>query len=560
MQLSRILAALVAAGASVAPALAAAAQPSTPALALVFHIKPPTSTDQSLAAADVALRAPEELGEPLRAMRGHPAARLSFAVVPAYLSALDRAANADFALTTAASGAASATGPQSAALLAIMARHRPLDAALSRSRAGARYLTLATAAANELNGDRSVPFTSGDLADFAGADAQVVLAASGVAPMSNAAQTSAVSVAALARADKAIEDELKADVRAGTVELIAAPDGEPVLPLLIDSGGKSTADPNIVSVGARADAQWLTTDAVRAVAGFAPSHASVGVYSPFGAYDDATGVVIQASGAAYAMFSDRVVRGAGSEGSQGGIDAARAAALHAYALTVAKGVTMPILFWNQAESDDLQTTSGSDTAMAQRLSILAHAAAGRARSTSMPSSVFVLRVESQGPWSQRPDARAVIGRVVAEIASGRNGAATTPGSYVRAHPPVAAAYGYPPAAQSGSFAFWMGSPNQASLWNALVQARKAAGGDAALARPQVRALLIAAEAGDWYSVLQIPLPGGAMAGRIDAFRSLIASVYRAAGASPPTDIAPLKMALPSPLPSPMPVSSASPGP
>jgi len=557
MQISRILAALVVAVALAGPAPGTAA--AAPALAVVFHIKPPASTDPSLAAADVALRAPEELGEPLRAMRGHPGARLSFAVVPAYLSALDRAASGDFALSTAAAGGASATGPQSASLLAIMARHRPLDASLSRSRSGARYLTLATAAANELNGDRSVPFTSADLADFAGADSQVVLAASGIAPMTNAAQTSAVSVAALARADKAIEDELKADVRAGLVELVAAPDGEPVLPLLIDSGGKSTADPYIVSVGARADAQFLTTDAVRAVATFAQARANVGVYSPFGAYDDATGVVIHASGAAYAMFSDRVVRGAGSEGSEGGIDSARAAALHAYALTVAKGVTMPILFWNQAESDGLQTTSGSDTAMAQRLSILAHAAAERARSASMPSSVFVVRIDAQGPWSQRPDARAVIARVVAEIASGRDGMATTPGSYVHAHPPAAAAYGYPPAAESGSFAFWMGSPNQASLWNALAQARKAAGGDAAITRPQVRALLVAAEAGDWYSVLQVPLPGGAMAGRIEAFRSLIAGVYRAAGATPPADIAPLKLAVPSPTPSPSAVPSATPG-
>jgi hypothetical protein len=556
MQLTSVLAAIVVAGGSSAPAVAMAAAP--PALAVVFHIKPPASIDPALAAADVALRAPQELGEPLRAMRGHTGARLSFAVDPAYLSSLDRAATGDFALATAAAGTASPAGQQSAALLQILARHRPLGAALSRSRAGARYLTLATAAANELSGNRSVPFTSSDLADFASTDAQVVLAASGIVPLGTASQTSANAVAALARADKAIEDDLKTAVSAGSVELIASPDGEPVLPLLIDGGGKSTADPFIVSVGARADAQWLTTDAVRSVAAFTRSHAGVGLYSPYGAYDDATGVVAQSSGAAFAMFSDRVVRGAGSEGSEGGIDAARAAALHAYALTVSKGVTMPIVFWSQTESDDVQTASGSETAMAERLAILARIAADRARATSTTSSIFVLRIEAQGPWSQRPDARAVMGRVVAEIASGRSGVATTPGAFVRSHRPTATAYGYPPAAESGSFAFWMGSPNQASMWKALVQARKAAGGDAAFARPQLRSLITAAEAGEWYSILEVPLPGGVMADRLDAFRSLIGSVYRAAGATPPDVIAPLRLAAPTAAPSPVPSATPTP--
>lgn len=554
MHLISVLAAIAVAGGSSAPAVAA---PPSPALAVVFHIRPPASTDPALAASDVALRAPQELGEPLRAMRGHPAARLSFALDPAYLAALDRAASGDFALASAAAGTASPSGPQSAALLHILARHRPLDATLTSSRPGARYLTLATAAANELVGARSLPFTSGDLADFAGADAQVVLAASDFAPVGSAGQTSANAVTALSRADKAIEDELKAGVRSGSVELIASPDGEPVLPLLIDGGGRSTADPFFVPVGARADAQWLTTDAVRSVAGFAQTQGRVGLYSPFGAYDDATGVVAQSSGAAYAMFSDRVVRGAGSVGSEAGIDAARGAALHAYSLTVARGVTLPIVFWSQSESDDVQTASGSQTAMAERLAILARSAAVRARSTSISSSIFVLRIEAQGAWSQRPDARAVMGRVVAAIASGRNGVATTPGAFVRSHPPTATAYGYPPAAESGSFAFWMGSPNQASMWNALVQARKAAGGDAAFGRPRLRTLLTAAEAGDWYSVLVVPLPGGAMADRLEAFRSLIASVYRAAGATPPDVIAPLRLAAPLPSPSPVPVASPS---
>lgn len=527
---------------------APAPPPSKPAIAVVFHISPPGSNDADLAAADVALRAPEELGEPLRAMRGHAGARLAFAVDSQYLAALDRAGAGNTALSALASGSASAFGPQSAPLLKILARHRPLDSGLSRSPAGSRYLTLATAAANELNGDRSVPFTSRDLADFAGVDAQVALDESGIGPMPSDEQPSAAAVAALARADKSIEDELKADVRSGAVELIATPQDGPVLPLLVDAGGKSTADPQIVAVGAKSDAQWLSNDAVRGISAFAQRRSGIGFYSPYGAYDDATGVVVQNSGAAYALFSDRVVRGMGGEGTEAGLDAASAASLHPYALTVAKGITLPVLFWREAESDDLQSISGSDSAMSQRLQTLANEMT--LRGSASPQRVFVLRVETQGPWSQRPDARTVVARFVATIASGRAGSPTTPGTFLHAHPPKATAYGYPPAAESGSFALWMGSADQTSLWNALVAARKAAGGDAAFDRPQVRPLLIEAEAGQWYSSVTTPLPNGALADRLDAFRALIANIYRAAGAVPPAVIAPLKLPPPAPLASP----------
>jgi hypothetical protein len=160
----------------------------------------------------------------------------------------------------------------------------------------------------------------------------------------------------------------------------------------------------------------------------------------------------------------------------------------------------------------------------------------------------------QGPWSQRPDARLVLSNFVAAIASGRAGSPTTPGAFLRAHPPTASAYGYPPRTAAGSFALWMGSADQASLWNALVAARKAAGGDAALSRPQLRTLILAAEAGDWYSSIPTPLPGGAAADKLDAFRALIASIYRAAGSTPPGVIAPVKLSTPAP------VTSAGPSP
>src|ERR1700687_2856161 len=118
MPVSVVFAALAAAAAHTAGATAARTA-QQPALAIVFHVRPPASNDPALAAADIALRAPEEIGDPLRAMRGHNTARLAFAVCPAYLAALDRAASNDSAL--AASGEAVPGGSQTGTLAGILA-------------------------------------------------------------------------------------------------------------------------------------------------------------------------------------------------------------------------------------------------------------------------------------------------------------------------------------------------------------------------------------------------------------------------------------------------------
>lgn len=545
-------AAVIAAAGSAPPSSSATV---APALAVVFHIAPPASDDAALAAADVALRAPEEIGEPIRALQARPHGHLTFAIDPAYLAALDRAAAGGSALTTAAKGGPG-LGARAGELLAILARHRPLDAATSRGRLGARYLTFATAAANASNGDRSVTFSAQDLGDFAAAAAAVVLSESG-ARMPPSSASDAAFVEALAAADKSVADELRAGVRSGAVELAAIPDGEPVLPLIIDAGGKSATDARIVNIGAASDAGRLATDALHAAASFAhpPTGAGVGFYSPYGAYDDATGPVIKSAGAAYALFSDRVVHGEFATGSEGAVNESTSAELRAYALTVDKGVTLPVLFWDEEGSARVQTAIGASTAMAQQLIAVAEGAAERAHATP---SILVIRVDGEGPWSQRSDARDVVTRFVETIASGSAGASTTPGAFVHAHPPAASAYGYPAAAESGSLSLWMGTPDQASLWRALAAARTAAGGDAAMGKPKVRPLLVAAESGVWFSSLDDPMSG---AKRLARFRALIADIYRAVGLKPPDSIAPVKAepGAPRPSPSPSGTPGASPG-
>jgi len=545
-----------------AAALLAVAKPATgasssnsapPSLAIVFHVAPPASDDGALAAADVALRAPEEIGEPLRALHGRAHAHLTFAIDPAYLAALDLASKGDTALS---SGASHLSREQSIDLLAILARHRPLDAGLARSRAGAQYLTLATAAANAARGDRSLAFSASDLADFAATDASIVLSESGM-PQPETFSPPSAAIRALAAADKTVVDELRADVHSGAVELVAIPDDEPVLPLIIDAGGKSATDARIINLAAGTDAGKVTTAALRASTEFAspPSGLRVGFYSPFGAYDDATGPIIKNAGAAYALFSDRVVRGSGT-GSQSGVDEAAASSLHAYSLTVDRNVTLPVLFWSEDGSAAVQTAIGATSAMSQQLVAVADQAAQRAHGAS---TILVLRIDAEGPWSQRSDARAVIERFVGTVAAGSAGASTTPAQFLRAHPATASAYGYSAAAESGSLGLWMGSVDQASLWRALAAARTAAGGDTAIDKPKVRPLLVAAESGVWFESLGDPL-GSILSSRLADFRALIAGIYRAVDAKVPDKIAPVKADMAGPSPTPMSTGGPSPAP
>lgn len=538
---------------SVAAGPAAAPASKTPDLAIVFHVEPPLSNDATLAAADVGLRAPLEIGEPLAALRAHPGARIAFAITPAYLDALERAAADGSALSDAARRKGLGR-ERTRELLAILARHRPLSSALAHTRFGARFLTLATSVANGLTGDYTTPFSTADIADFAGADAQVVLASSGSGHASGAA-TNAASVDALAEADGALIAALRTSVRAGQVELLGTPDGEPVLPLLIDAAGKSTTDRTIIDVGASSDGRTLVTAALRSVEDLAHS-GGVGVYAPYGAYDDATGALFKQSGATYALFSDRVVRDAGGAGTQSGIEAASASAMRAVSLTVDRGVSLPVLFWNESDSADLQAVIGSDGAMAQRLVTLARMAA-QLPPASTPG-LLLLRIDADGSWAQRPDAPLVVSHLITMIASQDAGTSTTPGAFLRTHPATAPAYGYPAASEAGSFQLWMGTPDQASLWKALAAARSAAGGDAAMAKPAVRPLLVAAESGTWYAMLDSPL-GSSTQRELQAFRSLIAAIYHAAGAQAPTTIAPVKADGAQPAPSPTILVAPTPG-
>ena len=93
----------------------------------------------------------------------------------------------------------------------------------------------------------------------------------------------------------------------------------------------------------------------------------------------------------------------------------------------------------------------------------------------------------------------------------------------------------------------MGTANQMSMWTALDDARKAAGGNAAVGNPAVRDALLRAESGIWYLSLAIPQPRYLTDEYIAQFRSLISDIYHGAGKTVPSDIAPLKLETPAPV-------------
>ena len=90
----------------------------------------------------------------------------------------------------------------------------------------------------------------------------------------------------------------------------------------------------------------------------------------------------------------------------------------------------------------------------------------------------------------------------------------------------------------------MGSSNQASMWSALSDARKAAGGDGALKQDATRVPLLEAEASRWYAAPGMVAPTAEIVRVVEQFRSVLGSIYRSAGKPAPSPIAPIRLAAP----------------
>ena len=516
---------------------------------VLWHLGAAMSADASVRAAAIGLSAPDTIGSLERALRAHPRARFSLAIDAGALDGLARAAAGDSALHTMLGG--HLVGGARNDLLRVLAQVPVVDARTAATPALRRYRALAAAVPVALGPTHATSFSNGDFVDIVGFGALVRLAAAGELPAS-APQlekmhlTDAEALAdvnELAAADRATLDGLKELATAGQLELVADPAGEPILPLLIDGGGRSGS--NVVHVDAAADAGALVEAAFRTNDAYQAG--TLGVYSPHGAYDDMTATLLEQHHAAYALFSDRVPRSSPIGGSREAVAAADAAAFHAYAVRAAAGPPLAALFWSQDESAALSVLAPKlpPGAMGGRVLELANIAGARGGD----GSIIVLRVEADGLWNRRADRARVIDELAADLGSGKVPSVTI-GQFVRARPPSLTSYGFAPAADEGGLTYWMGTFNQAKMWTALGDARRAAGGDAALAREATRSALFEAEASHWYAVPNLIGAPGEIDRLMDEFRQVIGRIYQTAGKQVPPNIAPLSPEAPTPSPRP----------
>ena len=526
-------------------------QPRPARAAIVWHLAPAPYPDKSVRQAYVALAAADALAAPLQALRDHPQARFSLALDTDALSNLELAAAGTSALQTAAHGKLLFGDPRIPDLMRVLSQVPILDARLAATPAARRYQALAAAAPLALAGQRAARFSAADYVEFAGFAALMRVAAAGaLAPNSKLLSKTSLSIAdasaaaaQLAKLDATLLATLKSERSAGQLELVADPAREPILPLRVDSGGST--GPNIVQLGAAADATYLVNEALRATS--ASAQLSSGVYSPHGAYDDRTALMFAQAHAAFALFSDRVLRASPIGGSREAVSGADIAAYRAYGLRTSSG-TLPVLFWD--EDDSLTLTVLSPRLPAAAMAGHVRELARRAGASSGASSVLVMRIEADGLWNRRPDRARVVEQLAAMLSTG-DVASTTISAYLSSSPPGTISYGFSPGSDEGALTYWMGNQNQRSMWGALADARKAAGGDAALDRVSTRVPLLEAEASHWYLVPTLDAPIPDIERLLVQFRTVVIDIYRGAGRPFPTLIAPVRLEVAPPSPNPL---------
>ena len=544
----------VAAATAMPSASSPVSTPSAPlrpaSVAIVWHLPPAPYPDKSVRQAAIAIAAADALASPLHALRDHPLAHFSLAVDADALDDLALAAAGGGLLQTMAQGKLAPGDARTADVMRVLAQVPPLDPRLAATPAARRYQALAAAAPLALAGQRAAHFSVADDVDFAGFAALVrVAAAGGIAShasllakpsLTSAEASSAVSL--LAKLDAGLFETLKAESASGQLELLADPAREPILPLLVDGGG--SIGPNVVPVGAAADAANLVNAALRAASASAEI---AGVYSPHGAYDDRTAQLMAQAHAAFALFSDRVLRASPIGGSREAVFGADVAAYRAYALKTSSG-TLPVLFWDEDNSLTLSVLSPRlpASAMGGRVRDLAR----RAGANAGVPSIIVLRVEADGLWNRRADREKVVEQLAADLSTG-DVTPTTMSAYLASTPPSSTAYGFSAGSDAGALTYWMGDQNQRSMWVALADARKAAGSDDALAHTATRTPLLEAEASHWFLAPTLAAPASQIERLITQFRGIVADIYRGAGKPVPSSIAPVKLEVPTPAPNPI---------
>ncbi len=502
--------------------------------------------DPGVAALESGLMAVGSLHSQIAAVSGHPAARTTFALDPEFIAAIERARVGQSILAAVRSAEMGQSGGASRELREVLSREVAVAQGMSATPLATRFAAHAAAARLASSGARTVQFSHADTVDFTGSAVLLSLLAGGYAhELAGLARKHLLSrqdvqliATAFARACGDVMSKMKQATANGSVEVLALPSREPILPLLIDAAGRNRQVPFTVAVNARADAAAAVDDGLRAARALQPDSAGAGLLSPHGAYDDATAALLYERQATYAVFSERVAKAAGGASVQAHTESL-AAAYHGYMLDTGKNEKLPVLFCATGASDRLEALADDvpATALGDRVSQIALGA--WQDSGQKPDAVVVLCLSAAGRLAARIDRDAALSHLFSVLGSGAF-QSFTPKEYLRAHPPSAAAYGFSPASDTGGFGLWMGSANQSSMWNALADARAAAGGDASLSRTSVRAALLRAESGYWYAAVRRPQPRAVSERLLADFREAIAAIYRAADKPAPRSIAPVR--------------------
>jgi hypothetical protein len=546
----RILSVLACAVAvSTVPAAAVSPAGQTRAtIIMLWATADPQSTLADVRCLDVAMRAPFEIGAPARALREHPAARFAVVLSPAYARAIACAGNDPLDAASRATGAHA--DERTRDVLRLLATMPPLASTVAAT-AGARELATLTATVQHWLANPAQGSISTDVVRRAAALSAIARLANAGSATARALLEQPPATAALLRAaDGVVRSALDSTAGAardavtrGALEFVATPDGDPVLPLLVDSGGKTLADPSVLPLNAAADATALLDDAIAGVAPLDDSRAP-GILAPFGAYDDASAQLTAARGARFAIYSDRVLQTSQAGGSVAALRAAQASTYLTYGLATGKTTTLPLLFFADDASRALDALATSPPPQAFAALVTSDAAAAGATSSDGSPRVLTLRVQMGAQWAARPDVETVVERVA--IALARWGATATPSGYIATHRKMTSAYGFAAGSTLGSLDAFTARPNQTAMWAALAQAREAAGGDAALTKAAIREPLLRAESGDWFLAPVLPLAQDQVSELVDEFRADLRAVYAAANKPAPAVIAPMRMSTPPP--------------
>jgi len=147
----------------------------------MWRIPAPLSADATVEPVEAGVVALNFLAPELAALSRHPSAKITLAVDPIFVAALEKMAAGQSALAGVTSGQIGADDARVTQMLDVFSADIVAPSNISRTSVGARFTSDASAARLALMGDRAAHFSQRDDVDFAAAALLVSLSSSGYA-------------------------------------------------------------------------------------------------------------------------------------------------------------------------------------------------------------------------------------------------------------------------------------------------------------------------------------------------------------------------------------------